>query len=114
MKTLANLSVSVLFKARPVLSKVLSTLGTGNILVTTQAPIFHNTNCKDTSACEPPNIPADTVLIEMGFPYHSSYNKSITFFKLDGKLPLYSGVMIIIPSEFFILFAKSKTSSVGF
>jgi hypothetical protein len=59
-------------------------------------------------------MPADTVLMEMGLFCHSSYNRSITFLRLAGKPPLYSGVTMIISSLNFILLAKSSTFPKGF
>lgn len=112
--TLANLSVAVLSKALPASSKAVATLGTGNILVTKFTPIFQSVNCKETNACVPPNMPAETVQMEIGLFCHSSYKRSIAFFKLAGYPPLYSGVTIIIPSAAFILLANSKTFSAGF
>ena len=98
MKMLANLSEAVLSFGTPNSLYVSVTFGTENISGIVQAFIFHKINCKAIIACEPPNGPAETVARAMGLCRHSSYNKSMAFFRLAGILPLYSGVTIMIPS----------------
>src|SRR5882762_11806382 len=91
----ARLSVPALSVAFPFSSKLSPTFGTGNIAGTVHARIFHKLNCKEVITCIPPKGPLETVEIAMGFLCHSSYKRSVTFFKLAGYPPLYSGVTMI-------------------
>ena len=114
MKAFARELILSASRGVPFSSKVLSTFGTGKRAGTVHAFIFQRVNCNEIRTWLPPIAPSETVEIAIGFLFHSSYNKSVTFFRLAGMDPLYSGVTIIKPSESFILWANSRVLVSGF
>ena len=82
----ARLSVTARSAGTPFSSKLFCTVGTGKMAEEGTAFTRKKIVCNCVSTFMPPKLPADTVAKPIGFLNHSSYSKSIAFFRLAGML----------------------------